>query len=164
LNISWLAEVNPPPLTLTVSAPEFCIATMGLNDPRQALAGMSVTLAEPEYDGASALVAATVTAAGDGTAVGGMKRPSADINPTVELPSFVPLTLQTTPVAFNGPLTVAVNCCVQPSGTVALGGVTVTVSGPDVRFTCADADLVVSAWLTAVMVTPPEEGMAAGAL
>jgi hypothetical protein len=72
LNITTLPEVNPLPLTAKASAPEFCIATMGLNDPRQTLAEASVTLAKPGCDGSNPLLAATVTVAGDGTAAGGV--------------------------------------------------------------------------------------------
>jgi hypothetical protein len=78
--------------------------------------------------------------------------------PTVLFPPFTPSTDQVTAV-FVVPVTVAVNCCVPPSATIAVVGemVTVIVGGggviTGVMVTVAFALLVGSALATAVTVT-----------
>ena len=72
----------------------------------------------------------TVTAAGLGTAPGAVYRPELEIVPIVALPPVVAFTCQVTVVllVFS---TVAVNCCVPPTATVADAGeiITVTATG-----------------------------------
>ena len=72
----------------------------------------------------------TVTAAGLGTAPGAVYRPELEIVPTVALPPVIAFTCQVTVVllVFS---TVAVNCCVPPTATVADAGeiITVTATG-----------------------------------
>jgi len=54
-------------------------------------------------------------------------RPEEETVPAMEFPPAMPLTLQFT--AFKlAPVTLAVNCCVWPSGTDAVAGCTVTVT------------------------------------
>lgn len=57
-----------------------------------------------------------------------MYKPASEIFPVAALPSAVPLTLQLT-AGELAPVTVAANCAVPPSITVALCGETVTVTG-----------------------------------
>ena len=72
----------------------------------------------------------TVTAAELGTAPGAVYRPELEIVPIVALPPVVAFTCQVTVVllVFS---TVAVNCCVPPTATVADAGeiITVTATG-----------------------------------
>jgi hypothetical protein len=86
-----------------------------------------VTLALPDLEVSSALVAATVTVAGEGGADGAIyvavSAPAPAIVPIVELPPAIPFTLQVTPV-FVVPETLAVNTCAPPDGTLAVGGET----------------------------------------
>ena len=72
----------------------------------------------------------TVTAAELGTAPGAVYRPELEIVPIVALPPVIAFTCQVTVVllVFS---TVAVNCCVPPTATVADAGeiITVTATG-----------------------------------
>ena len=87
----------------------------------------------------------TVTAAGLGTAPGAVYRPELETVPTVALPPVTPLTCQVTVVLLVF-CTVAVNCCVPPTATVADAGEIVTLTGAAaVIVTCAEADFVASA-------------------
>src|SRR5271157_145682 len=65
-------------------------------------------------------------------------------------------------------LTLAVNCCACPLSSVALAGVTLTdtgrVAAAGTRVIVAEADLVGSAWLVAVIVTVCCKPTAAGAV
>ncbi|HEY6904796.1 MAG TPA: hypothetical protein VI216_10855 [Candidatus Acidoferrales bacterium] len=95
---------------------------------------MIVTLALPDLEASSALVAATVTAAGEGGADGAayvaVDAPVPAIVPIVELPPAIPLTLQVTS-AFVVPETLAVNTCAPPDGTVAVAGETlIAIAAP----------------------------------
>ena len=87
-----------------------------------------VTLALPDLEVSSALVAATVTVAGEGGADGAVyvavAAPVPAIVPIVELPPAIPFTLQLTPL-FVVPETLAVNTCAPPDGTLAVEGETV---------------------------------------
>lgn len=89
---------------------------------------MIVTLALPDLEVSSALVAATVTVAGDGGADGAVyvavAEPVLAIVPIVELPPAIPFTLQVT-LVFVVPETLAVNTCAPPDSTLAFGGETV---------------------------------------
>ena len=87
-----------------------------------------VTLAPPDLEVSSALVAVTVTVAGDGGADGAVyvaaPAPVLAIVPIVELPPAIPFTLHTTPV-FVVPETPAVKTCAPLDGTLAVWGETV---------------------------------------
>jgi hypothetical protein len=72
-------------------------------------------------------VAVTVTLDGDGKDCGAVYRPEEETVPVTEFPPATPLTLQFTALEL-APVTVAVNCCVWPSGTDAVAGCTVTVT------------------------------------
>ncbi len=86
---------------------------------------MIVTLALPDLEVSSALVAATVTVAGEGGADGAVYVTVAAlvpaIVPTVELPPAIPFTLQVT-LVFEVPETLEVNTCAPPDGTLAVAG------------------------------------------
>ena len=78
--------------------------------------------------GSASLTAEIVTGLALGTLLGAVYSPVVEMVPTVALPPDTALTsqctvLRTVPV----PCTVAVNCCVWPTSTFAVGGVTVTV-------------------------------------
>jgi hypothetical protein len=122
--------------------------------------GTTVTPAWANLVASATLVAATVTEP-DGTAAGALYKPALDIVPTVEFPPATPLTLQFTAV-FDVPTTVALNCWVCKTVSVALVGETPTETDGE-TVTLAWANLVVSAALVAVIVTEPD-GTAAGAL
>jgi len=64
---------------------------------------------------------------GDGKDCGAVYSPEEEIVPLTEFPPATPLTPQFTPLEL-APVTVAVNCCVWPSGTDAVAGCTVTVT------------------------------------
>ena len=83
----------------------------------------------------AAAVAPTTTVAGAGTALGALYRPDVLIVPTVLLPPVMPFSFQLTPV-FVMFCTVAVNCFVLLTRTVALVGVMLMVTGGgDTTFT-----------------------------
>ena len=95
---------------------------------------MIVTLALPDLEVSSALVAATVTVAGEGGADGAVyvavAAPVPAIVPIIELPPAIPFTLQVTSV-FAIPETPAVNICAPPDGTLAVAGETeIAVAAP----------------------------------
>lgn len=69
----------------------------------------------------------TVMLDGEGKDCGAVYRPEEEIVPVTEFPPATPLTLQFTAPEL-APVTVAVNCCVWPSGTEAVAGCTVTVT------------------------------------
>src|SRR5207248_2682594 len=64
------------------------------------------------------LCALTVTVEGDGTAVGAVYRPAEETLPTVGFPPAVPFTSHVTAVLVV-PVTVALNCCVNPTCSAA---------------------------------------------
>ena len=64
---------------------------------------------------------------GEGKDCGAVYRPEEEIVPVTEFPPATPLTLQFTALEL-APVTVAVNCCVWPSGMDAVAGCTVTVT------------------------------------
>src|SRR5204862_419282 len=102
--------------------------------------------------------------AGFGTTAGAVYRPELDIVPTVALPPVTPLTCQITAVllAFS---TVAGNCCLPPTATVADTGEIVTrTTAAGVMVTCAEADFVGSAWDTPVFPTRRSSDLTAGAV
>jgi len=67
-----------------------------------------VTEVEADFVESAALIALTVTVAGEGAVAGLVYRPPLEMVPTVELPPAIPFTVQLTPV-FDVPLTVTVN-------------------------------------------------------
>jgi hypothetical protein len=100
-----------------------------------------------------------------GTTAGAVYSPELETVPTVALPPCVPFTYQFTE-ALVVPVTVAVNCWLEPLFTVAEVGDTATVigEGDAATVTAALADFVASAALLAVTVTELPEGTAAGAV
>jgi hypothetical protein len=86
------------------------------------------------------------------------------IVPVVVLPPVTLFTCQVTAV-FDVFATVAVNCCVRPTPTVGVLGLTVTVTtGCAVTFATAVPVFVVSACAVAVTVTVPPVGAFGGAV
>ena len=79
-----------------------------------------------------------------------------------EVPFWV--RVQVTPPLLGSLATVAVNCCVALSATLAVVGATDTEIGGRVTVTVAEADLVLSATEVAVTVTVAGEGTVAGAV
>jgi hypothetical protein len=155
--------VLPPavPFTLQVTAVFVEFATVAVNcvDPEGATVtlagdtltvtgggagGCTVTVAVPTADGLAALVACTVTVAGLGIAAGALYIPEAETVPTVEFPPVTPFTLHVTAV-FVEFVTVALNWRVCVTGTDALDGDTLTITG--------GADVTLR--LTGVLVVPP---------
>ena len=76
--------------------------------PVEAAVATTVTWADIDLVESAADTAVTVTVAGEGTVIGAVYTPDAEIIPTVALPPAVPLTLQFTAV-FEEPVTVAAN-------------------------------------------------------
>jgi len=72
-------------------------------------------------------VAVTVTFDGEGKDCGAVYSPEGEIVPLMEFPPATPLMLQFTALEL-APVTIAVNCCVWPSGTETVVGCTVTVT------------------------------------
>ena len=124
-----------------------------------------VTEALPTADGATVLEACTVTAAGDGVALGAVKNPLALIVPTALLPPGIPFTIHVTvvTVAF---CTVAANCMPWPTWTLALTGDTETLTGCGglVMFTEALPTADGATVLEACTRTFAGEGIALGAV
>ena len=124
-----------------------------------------VTLALPDLEVSSALVAATVTVAGEGGADGAVyatvAAPVAAIVPIVELPPAIPFTLQVT-LLFVVPETLAVNTCAPDDGTLAVWGEMVIAMLLS-KFTVADPLLCGSASLTAPTRTFEGDASAEGA-
>ncbi len=118
----------PAPVTIALKfadAPGATFAELGATLTTMPL--WSCTLAEPLADSATWLVAVTVTVDGEGKVCGAVYRPEEEIVPLTKFPPVMPLTLQFTALEL-APVTVAVNCCVCPSGTEAVAGCTVTVT------------------------------------
>jgi hypothetical protein len=108
--------------------------------------------------------AVTVTVLGFGRFAGAVYSPLEEIVPTVEFPPMILFTSQVTAV-FDVPVTVAVNCCVPPTTTVADEGETLTATVVDETIvTWAEPDFVGSACDTAVTVTVLGFGTFAGAV
>jgi hypothetical protein len=131
-------------------------------------AQLIVAVALPDFVPSAALVAVTVTLAGDGGAAGAVYKAVValvvTIVPSVEFPPAIPFTLQLNPAA-GSPLAVivAVNTCAPPVGTLAVGGATDTEMSSS-SVTLADPLSATSASLTAVIVTRPPAGIAVGAV
>ena len=111
------------------------------------------------------LVALTVTVGLLGTTAGAVNKPWVETVPTVELPPLTLLTYQVTPLLVLV-FTLAVNCAVKRTCTVADFGVTKTVTEVPggTTVTAALPDLLGSATLTAVIVSVGFDGGVAGAV
>jgi hypothetical protein len=120
-----------------------------------------VTLAVSDFVLSATEIAFTVTGFDAGTVVGAVKSPVALIVPVVELPPVTLFTCHVTAV-FDVFATVAVNCCVNPTWTLGVLGLTVTPTG-NVTVTAAVSDFVLSATEIAFTVTAPD-GTVAGAV
>src|SRR5271165_4092213 len=88
--------------------------------------GATVTWELATSFASAALTAIIVTLAGVGRTAGAVYKPDPLILPTVEFPPAIPLTSQVTN-RFVVPVTVAENCCVASTITLALEGVTCTL-------------------------------------
>src|SRR5713101_6887073 len=91
-------------------------------------AATTVTVAAPDLVGSACAVADAETVAGLGTDEGAVYTPAGEMAPTVLLPPATPATLQFTAVLL-APVTVAVNCWVLLTGTLAAAGETLTAIG-----------------------------------
>jgi hypothetical protein len=120
------------------------------------------TDAEPVLDASAALVAVTVTVAGEGTADGAEYSPVPLTVPQVAALHPVPCTFHVTAV-FDVPTTDALNCWVAPVASDVLAGVTVTLT-TGTMVTLAEAVLLGSAMLVAATVTLGGEGATDGAV
>jgi len=104
-----------------------------------------------------------MTVEGEGTALGAVYRPRAEIVPITLLPPETPFTLQFTVVVVV-PVTLAVNCCVELVWMVVAAGETVTLTELElVSCTVAVPDML-AALLVAVIVTVFGKGTAPGAV
>jgi hypothetical protein len=83
-----------------------------------------VTVADAVFEVSAALVAVTLTELGLSAFTGAVYSPWVDTVPTEVLPPLTPFTVHVTFVLLL-PVTVAVNCCVCPSRTVAVVGLIV---------------------------------------
>lgn len=109
--------------------------------------GLKVTVATEDFVLSATLVAVTVTVCCDATLAGAVYSPAA-----LTLPLPAGLIDQLT-LVFADPVTVALNCCVAPCPNVTVAGETLTVTGGGFNVTVAEADLLLSAALVAVIVT-----------
>src|SRR6266540_1385266 len=112
---------------------------------------VTVTVALAVLVGSALLVAVTVC---EPAAAGAVYSPVAEMVPTVVLPPATPSTDHCTLVLVV-PVTVAVNCFVVFTATLAEVGLMLIATPPLVTVTAAFADLVVSALLVAVTVCVP---------
>ena len=131
-------------------------------------AHVMVAVALPDFELSAALVAVTVTLAGEGGAGGAVycavAEPVARIVPMVEFPPAIPFTLQLTAAdGLPAPETLAVNTCTPLVGMLTVAGETVMAIS-SLRLTVAEALADELAWLTAVTVTLGGDGSAAGAV
>lgn len=104
----------------------------------------------------------TLTVDGFGTVEGAVYKPAEVTVPQAEPVQPVPLRVQVI-APLLVPLTIAWNCCCAPTVTSAVVGEMVTDIGTAI-FTCAEADLLVSACDVAVTVTDGGFGTIAGAV
>src|SRR5579864_8710335 len=116
---------EPLTLALNCCVPKSAtVATLGdtvtVTDPD---AAVTVTVAVADFALLASEVAVTVTCAGFGTNAGAVYSPLAEI-----VPSAAPATLHVTAV-FVVPETVAVNCWLLPTATLAVAGPTIMVIG-----------------------------------
>jgi hypothetical protein len=118
---------------------------------------------EALFDGSARLVARIVTLAGDGRALGAVKPPSALIVPHAAPAQPGPLSDHAAMFAGCPALVIAAeNACVAPNSTVALAGITCTLTSL-VTVTAALALLAGAASLVASTWMELAAGMTAGA-
>ena len=168
--VEIVPEVELPPTTpstdqvtlvlvvpVTVAANCFVVLAVTLTEVGLMLTPTAVTVTAALADllESAMLVAVTVC---EPAVAGAVYSPLVETVPTVESPSLMPSTDHCTAV-FVVPVTVAVNCFVVLSGTLAEVGLMLTATAGTV--TVAFADLVESALLVAVTVCEPA---AAGAV
>jgi hypothetical protein len=127
-----------------------------------AFAANMATKDEPVPDGSAALVAVTVTVAGEGTDGGAVYSPELLTVPQAAALHPDPATVHVTAV-LEVPTTDAFNCWVAPVTTDVLEGVTVTTTA-DMMVTFADAVLLGSAMLVAMTLMLGGEGATSGAV
>src|ERR1700722_15246053 len=121
--------VAEPPATVAVNICEPPVGTFADGgETEMAILLVRFTVAEPltcEFDCRTAV---TVTPGKDGSVVGAVYRPPAEMVPTVALPPAAPFTCHVTaPLA---PVRTAWNCCIAPSARVALGGTMLMADPP----------------------------------
>jgi hypothetical protein len=104
------------PKFATVAAPGDTLTEVG--------GPVTVTVADADFVESACAVAFTVTCGGFGTVAGAVYSPVVEIAPLAAPPA----TLQVAAV-FDVPVTVAVNCCVLPTATLAAVGATDSVIG-----------------------------------
>jgi hypothetical protein len=101
-------------------APKFAtVAALGATLTEVAIPDVTVTVAGADFVESACEVAVTVTCAGFGIVAGAVYSPELEMVPLAAPPA----TLQVTPV-FDVPVTVALNCCVLPTATLAAVGAT----------------------------------------
>jgi len=100
--------------------PKFAtVAALGTTLTEVDIPDVTVTVAGEDFVESACEVAVTITCAGFGTVAGAMYSPALEMVPLAAPPA----TLQVTPV-FDVPATVALNCCVLPTATLAAVGAT----------------------------------------
>jgi len=99
------------------------VAALGATLTEVDIQDVTVTVAGDDFVESACEVAVTVTCAGFGTVAGAVYSPALEIVPLAAPPA----TLQVTAV-FDVPVTVALNCCVLPTGTLAAVGATEMVT------------------------------------
>ena len=135
---AWLPPVTPltcqvtpelgVPLTVAVNCwtPKLAIvAALGetVTELEAVLAVETVTVAAADFEESACAVAVTLTCEGFGAVAGAVYKPEFVMVP----PDAPPATLHVT-TPFDVPVTVAVNCCVFPTSTLALAGATETAT------------------------------------
>lgn len=137
--VAPLAKLDPVSVTATFVP---CIPLFGeIELSAGGVTGVvTVTVDVPIAEGDATLAACTVTVP-EGAVAGAVNSPAVEITPTVEFPPGAPFTLQSTSCTEEF-ATVAENCFVVPTGTVALAGVTVTVTVVDC-FACPELGSII---------------------
>ena len=126
-----LTAVLDVPVTLALKGWVPAVTTealAGLRLNSTATAVTIVTLAEADLLGSAALVALTVTDAGEGTIIGATYNPLAEIVPHAAPVQPEPLTVHVI-APLEVPLTFPEKLCVPPTASVGLPGFTVTAMG-----------------------------------
>jgi hypothetical protein len=123
---------------------------------------VTVTAAVPLRVASATDTAVIVIVAGDGTLVGALYRPTAEIVPTVAFPPVIPFTCQVTAELLAFATDAAKACEPKPAWTVAVAGVTDTPTGA-VIVSDAEPDCAGSMTDTAVTVTVVGIGAFTGA-
>ena len=127
------------PVTLALKGCVTAVSTdalFGLRLNKTAAAATIVTLAEADFVGSAALMALTVTDAGEGTLIGATYNPLAEIVPHAAPVQPEPLTVHVIAV-FVVPLTLPEKTCVLPAASVRLPEFTVTVTEAELTVNAA---------------------------